>query len=159
MYRFVAGDVLKTGKTDMNSVKKCLEYVVGKSSPSTDELLLSDFNMNGKIDLSDTLNVLQIAEASKKPVFITGKNIVIDNELARGNVLGVLVHLNTPNTVNFSLDRNCWMCIQNKTCVYVENLQHPTPLELIGVLDNPGATISRFEIVFERDGVMYYIRE
>ena len=158
MYRFVAGDVLKTGKTDMGSVKKCLEYVVGKSTPSTDELLLSAFNMNGKIDLSDTLNVLQIAEASKKPVFVTGKNIVIDNELVRGNLLGVLVHLNTPNTVNFSLNQN-WMCIQNETCVYVENLQNPTPLEMIGILDNPGSTISRFEIVFECDGVMYYVRE
>lgn len=158
MYRFVAGDVLKTGKTNMNSVKKCLEYVVGKSTPSTDELLLSDFNMNGKIDLSDTLNVLQIAEATKTPIFIKGKNIVIDNEISRGNVLGVLIHLNTPNTITFSLDQN-WMCIQNKTCIYVENLQNPTSLDVIGTLDNPGSTISYFEIVFERDGVMYYVRE
>ena len=158
MYTFVAGDVLRKGVTNMDSVKKCLEYVVGKSTPSTDELLLSDFNMNGKIDLSDTLNVLQIAEASKKAVFVAGKNIVIDNELVRGNVLGALVHLNAPNTVAFSLNQN-WMCIQNNTRVYIENLQNPTPLEIVGTLSNPGATVSRFEIVFERDGIMYYVRE
>ncbi len=147
MYTFVAGDVLRNGKTNMDSVKKCLEYVVGKSSPSTDDLLLSDFNMNGKIDLSDTLNVLQIAEASKKPIYIAGKTIVIDDELIKGKILGILVHLNTPNTVTFSLNQN-WMCIQNETCVYVENLKDPTQLSTIGMVNTPGATISRFEIVF-----------
>ena len=158
MYTFVAGDVLKNGKTNMESVKKCLEYVVGKSTPSTDELLLSDFNMNGKIDLSDTLNVLQIAEASKKPIGIAGKNIIIDNDIVKGNILGILVHLNTPNTVTFSLGQN-WMCVQNEKCIYVENLKDPTPLETIGTLNAPGSTVSRFEIVFEYNGVMYYIRE
>lgn len=158
MYTFVAGDVLRNGKTNMDSVKKCLEYVVGKSKPSSDELLLSDFNMNGKIDLADTLNVLRIVEASKKPIFISGKNIVIDKELVRGNILGVLVHLNTPNAVTFSLDQD-WICIQNGTRVYIENIQNPIHLETIGTLNNPGASVSRFEIVFERDGVMYYVRE
>lgn len=158
MYRFVAGDVLRNGKTNMESVKKCLEYVVGKNTPSTEELLLSDFNMNGKIDLSDTLNVLQIAEAFKKPIYIAGKNIVIDNELVRGKILGILVHLNTPNAVTFSLDQN-WMCLQNKSCVYIENVKDPTPLETIGTLNTTGATVSRFEIVFERDDVLYYVRE
>lgn len=158
MYTFVAGDVLRSGKTNMDSVKKCLEYVVGKGVPSTDELMVSDFNMNGKIDLSDTLNVLRIVEASKKPMFVSGKNVVIDKELVRGNVLGVLAHLNAPNTMTFSLGAN-WSCVQNGTRVYIENVQDPSPLETIGALESVGASISRFEIVFERDGVMYYVRE
>ena len=158
MYRFVAGDVLKNGKTNMDSVKKCLEYVVGKSTPTADELLLSDFNMNGKIDLSDTLNVLQIAEASKKAVFISGKNIVIDNEIVRGKILGVLVHLNAPNAVTFSLNQN-WMCVQNNTRIYIENIRDPTSFDIVGTLNVPGSTVSRFEIVFEHEGVMYYIRD
>ena len=158
MYTFVAGDVLRNGKTNMDSVKKCLEYVVGKSIPTTDELLLSDFNMNGKIDLADTLNVLQIAEASKKPIFISGKSIVIDKELVRGNILGAIIHLNVPNTASFSLGHN-WLCIQNTSRIYIENKQEPTPLDTICTLANPGSTITRFEIVFERDGVMYYVRD
>lgn len=158
MYRFVAGDVLRNGETNMDSVKKCLEFVVGKSKPTTDELLLSDFNMNGQIDLSDTLNVLQIAEASKKPIFISGKNIVIDTELVRGDILGILIRLNTPNTLTLSLDTH-WMCIQNKERIYIENVSQPTQLTSIGTLQNPGANIVSYEIVFEYKGIMYYVRD
>lgn len=158
MYRFVAGDVLGNGKTDMGSVRKCLEYVVGKSTPTTDELLLSDFNMNGKIDLSDTLNVLQIAEASRKPIFIAGKQLTIDTEIIKGSILGVLIHINTPNAFTFSIGQN-WYCVQNKTCIYIENLEHPSSLDIIGIFENPGSTVERFEVVFERDGIMYYVRE
>ena len=158
MYRFVAGDVLRNGETNMDSVKKCLEFVVGKSTPTSDELLLSDFNMNGQIDLADTLNVLQIAEASKKPIFISGKNITIDKELVKGNILGILVRLNTPNTLTFSLEAH-WMCVQNNERIYVENISQPSPLTSIGTLQNPGASIVSYEIVFEYDGIMYYIRD
>lgn len=158
MYRFIAGDVLRNGETNMDSVKKCLEFVVGKSKPTSDDLLLSDFNMNGEIDLADTLNVLKIAEASKKPIFISGKNIMIDTELVKGDILGVFVRLNTPNSLTFSLDTH-WMCIQNNERIYIENISHPSPLSSIGTLQSPGASIVGYEIVFEYNGIMYYTRD
>ena len=34
MYKFVPGDVMHTGKTSIESVKRCLKYVIGNEIPT-----------------------------------------------------------------------------------------------------------------------------
>lgn len=156
MYKFTPGDIMHSGKTDMDSVKRCLEFVVGKRTPTEADLAVTDFNMDGKIDLLDTLKVLQISELQKKSVYVDGKNVRIDDEMIKGNILGVLLHLSTPVDFTTALDVDSWLSIQNNKKVYIENIINPSRLSILGSVSDAGCYVTQYEVVFESNDVMYY---
>lgn len=156
MYKFVPGDVMHTGKTSIESVKKCLKYVIGNEIPTDEELRLSDFNRNGRIDLEDTLKVLKIAENTKTPVYIHENVLKVDTELVVDPVLGVLITLNT-NTEMTSLLPSNYLCLSHENKIYVENINYPTVVRNICSLSVKNCYIVSFELVFKKNDVLYYI--
>ena len=158
MYKFVPGDVLNTGDTNIDSVKRCLEFVVGKRTPTETDLMLSDFNMNGKIDLMDTLKVLQIAESSKKAVYIQGKNVIVDTDMIKGDILGAIIYLNSNNTFQTTLDVTNWLSIQNGNKIYIENILRKDTVTRLGTLSTAGGSVTSYEVVSESNGVLYHMR-
>lgn len=156
MYKFVPGDVTHTGKTTIESVRKCLNYVIGRDVPTDDDLVASDFNKNGKIDLEDTLKVLKIAENVKTPLYISEGVLCVDADLVVEPVLGIVVTLNT-NTAVSSLMSDNYLCLNHENRVYVENVSSPTVVREICSLSVKNCYVVRYEIVFEKNNVLYYM--
>ena len=155
MIKFVAGDVMQSGITNMDSVKKCLQMVVGKHTASDIELDHCDFNFNGQIDLDDTFKILQIAELTKHPLYIHGKDVCIDRDMINGKLLGVFARFNTNLTATTNLDSN-WTFISHQNVIYVENIANPSFQHIICSVPCIGCIITYFEIVFEKNGKMFY---
>lgn len=156
MYKFVPGDVMHTGKTSIESVKRCLKYVIGNEIPTEEDLRLSDFNRNGRIDLEDTLKVLKIAENTKTPVYVHENVLSVDTDLVVEPVLGILVTLNT-NTAMTSLIPSNYLCLGHENKIYVENINHPTVIRKICSLSVKNCYVVSYELVFEKNNVLYYI--
>lgn len=156
MYKLVPGDVLHTGKTSIESVKKCLRFVIGNETPNEEDLHNSDFNRNGKIDLEDTLKVLKIAENTKTPVYIHENVLRVDTDIVGEPVLGIIVTLNT-NTGMSSLVPSNYMCLNHENKIYVENVSHPTVFRELCSLHVKNCYIITYEIVIEKGDILYYI--
>jgi len=156
MYNFVAGDISQSGITNMESVKRCLQIVVGKHIASAADIERCDFNSNGQIDLDDTFKILQIAEQKKHALYIQGKNVCIDHDMINGNVvLGVIARFNSPLTPTTTLDSN-WTFTSHENVVYIENVGIPSFQRVICSTPSTGFALHSFEIIHEKDETMYY---
>jgi hypothetical protein len=160
MYKFVPGDSTNMGFVSYDSVERCMRMVVGLDSPTQSDIMLCDFDSDGRIDLKDTLKVMQIVENNKKGVYMNGDTITIDTEIVKGVLLGLIVKLSDNVTVESLLQSDTWLFESNNNVVYAEAIGNGHRIENVCKIQNESSVyIIGFDAVFELDGVMHYVCE
>jgi hypothetical protein len=158
MYKFVPGDSTNMGIVSYDSVEKCMRMLVGLDVPTENDLMMCDFDMNGVVDLKDTIKVMQIVEQNKKCIYINNNTLSLDNDIIKGVLLGVYIRLSRDVQIESMLSSEFWTLIAYGNIIYVEAKNTGYKIQdICKIISTSPVHVIYYDIVFDLNGVMHYL--